>query len=258
MTMDKMENIREVTLKELWQLLLQRLGVMILAAAVAVTGLFLVNAATYEPMYSSTATMYILRQSDSDASSAGDVANDFSVALKVVNDCTYMLKSHLVLDQVIEQLELDMDYNTLYDSVSTANPEDTRILEVTVEANTPELAQIIVNKLCQIGPVEIAEAMGFEQINLFEYGTLSKDPCNRMGLMTYALVGICVAVLMYAVFLLMYLLDDRLRTAEDIEKGLGVSILGEIPDIEAPKPMSKIYGNGTLTGSRRKGGKKHG
>lgn len=254
--MNSNQNMRIVTLKDLWDLLMQRFLIILLAAVAAVGVLYGVNAATQEPLYESTATLYISRQSD-ESTSSGDASNDFSLALKVINDCTYLLKSHTVLDQVIEELSLTMDYDELYSAISTHNPDSTRILEVTVEASSPQLAKRIVDKICELGKDSITEAMGFEQVNLFEYGVLNQTPCNNTSMLTYALVGMIAAVFVYTVFLLIYLLDDRIRTTEDIENYLGLSVLGEIPDgKEASKNKYGYYrGYGYGYGKKPKKGK---
>lgn len=250
----RMDNtkFREVTLGDLWDLLVRKLVVLVLATVVAVAGSVAIVKMTYTPQYASTATLYILRQSDRDSSS--DTANDFSLALKLVNDCTYMLKSHAVLDEVIDQLDLDMTYEDLYDRIETNNPSDTRILEVTVTMGTAEEAKEIVDTLCQIGPQAIANAMGFEQLNLFEYGTLEQEPCNQVGMMTYGLVGIAAAVLTYCVYLLRLLLDDRIHSGDDLEQRLGVSTLGYIP--HADRRHKDGYGYGAYAPGGKKPQKK--
>lgn len=202
---------------------------MVLAAVISIGAFGVFKLVSYEPMYKSTATLYILRQNDESITS-GDASSDFSLALKVVNDCTYLLKSHTVLDQVIRDLDLDMDYEVLYERVSAYNPSDTRILEVSVEAEDAAKAKQIVDKLCQIGQQSISDAMGFEQVNLFAYGTLEKEPCNSTSLLVYIIIGAAAAILMYSVFLVAFLLDDRICTSDDIERYLHLSILGEIPD----------------------------
>ena len=179
MTTKESTGVRIVTLKELWNIFVHRLWVMILAAAVAAGGLFLINRLTFVPAYSSTATLYILRQDSESAASSAD--SDFSLALKVVNDCDYLLKSYSVLDQVIQELDLDITQEDLEKQISTSNPDDTRILEVTVESSSPELAKQIVDILCEVGQEKITEAMGFRQVNLYEYGTLETEPCNIYG-----------------------------------------------------------------------------
>ena len=96
MTTKANANIRVVTIIDLWYIFVHRLLVMALAVVVAVGGLFIINRVTFVPAYSSTATLYILRQNE--ATSTGNSDSDFSLALKVVNDCDYLLKSHSVLD----------------------------------------------------------------------------------------------------------------------------------------------------------------
>lgn len=255
--MDKNGNARVVTLKELWDLFLKKLWALFLAAALAGGGLLALNVVTYVPEYSSTATLYILRQDEN--ISSGDAANDFSLALKVVNDCTYMLKSHVILDDVIETLDLDVTYEELYDQVSATNPENTRILEVTVISSTPEKAKQIVDVLCTIGAEKIDDAMGYEQVNLFELGVLNRKPYNGYGLWACVLVGGLAAILMYAVFLAVYLLDDRIHGDDDMEKLLGLSVLGDIPNADAPHKdvygYYGAYGYGQKSQKKRKGDK---
>lgn len=254
--MDSNVNLKTATLKDLWGIFIHRLWVMLLAACVCSGAFFLFNYITYEPQYSSTATLYILRQSD--AVTASDANSDFSLALKVVNDCTYLLKSHTVLDEVISSLNLDMEYDDLYDCVSTSNPEDTRILEVTVKAGSPELAKRIVDQICIIGAQSIEVAMGFPQVNVYELGTIDPEPCNRVRMLSYALIGLTAAVLIYAVFLIVFVLDDRIKTDEDIERVLGLSVLGNIPRADSKRngkygyyKVRLPYGYGQVNGKER-------
>lgn len=251
--MDNHENSKVVTLNDLWELFLHRLTIIVLAAVAAVLAFAGVTFITYEPMYESTATLYILRQSN-ESTSSGDASSDFSLALKVVNDCTYLLKSPTVLNQVIDELNLTLSYEELYDQVSTYNPSDTRILEVSVEAQTPELAKQIVDRICEIGQDSITSAMGFEQVNLFAYGSLDREPCNTTSVLVYLIIGVAAAVLAYSAFLVAFLLDDRIHSAEDIERYLHLSILGEIPDAkEAIGDHYGYYAYGGKKASKRKG-----
>lgn len=255
MTTKDNANVRVVTLKDLWGIFIHRLWVMILAAVVVAGGMLLINRLTFIPTYTSTATLYILRQ-DNDTSS-GNSDSDFSLALKVVNDCDYLLKSHSVLDEVIQELNLEIDYKILSKSVSTSNPENTRILEVTVKSDSPENAKNIVDALCEIGQEKITEAMGFQQVNLYEYGTVNEKPCNTTSMTTYLLAGMIAAILVYSAFLIVFLLDDRIRTEEDIERYLGLSILGDIPNANDKKNHQygyyKAYGaQGKKDGKRRR------
>ena len=229
--MNENTNMRVVTLKDLWNIFIQRLIPIVLAAAIAMVLSIAVSNMAYEPKYSSTATLYILRENEGMTTSSGEANNEFTLALKIVNDCTYLLKSRTVVERVIADLGLDMTYKELRGMISTNNPTNTRILEVTVTADSPEAAKVIVDRLCEVGKDSITEAMGFDQVNLYEYGALEKQPANSINPLTHIIIAAALAVGVYIIFVLAYLLDDRIRTQEDIERVLGLSILGEIPNL---------------------------
>lgn len=239
-------SMRVIALQDLWDIFIHRLWVIVLAA-VLVTGAYIAfDKITYVPEYESTATLYILRENEGE--SAYRSSDDFSLALKVVNDCEHLLKSHSVLDEVIALQNLDLTYDDLYDKVSASNPTDTRILEVTVKSDSPYNAKRIVDNICNVGTVKIEQAMGFQQVNLYEYGIIDNEPCNKTSITTYLILAVIVMVLTYSVFLLKFLLDDRIRTEEDIERYLGLSILGDIPNMNDTKNKKnkgyyRAYGN---------------
>lgn len=238
--MNKKVSTREISLEDLWQIFVQRWGWILVATVIFVTGFFVYNKITFVPRYESTATLYLLRQ-ESKADSPTALVSDFSIGLNVVNDCTHLLKSHLVVDQTIEKLRLDTTYEELSGSISTFSPEESRVMEVSVVADSPEKAQKIVNKLCEIGQEEISKAMGFQQIRLFEYGTMEDKPCNAKGIGTFLRYGLVFAALVYCLFLLLFLLDDKIYTEEEVERYLGLSVLGDIPNVNSNKKKKGYY-----------------
>lgn len=252
---ETINSFRIVTLKDLWSIFVHR-AIIIILAAVTVSGTYLtMDRLAFRPMYESTATLYLLRENEDMSVSSGEATNEFNLALKMINDCTYLIKSRTVVNQVIRDLELDMEYSRLCGRISTNNPTNTRILEVTVQAESPEQAKRIVDRLCEVGQLKIADAMGFQQVNLYEYGSLNEAPCNRSSIATYILIGVVVATLVYSVFLLTFLLDDRLRTEEDIEGLLGLSILAEIPNLGGIQKRRYGYYRGYGYGKRSYGQK---
>ena len=75
--------------------------------------------------------------------------------------------------------------------------------------------------------------MGFQQVNLYELGTTDPDPCNSTRMLTFAFAGVVAAVVTYVIFLIIFLLDDRIKTDdENLERYLGLSVLGNIPNAD--------------------------
>ena len=232
-----------ITLRDIWELFLQRLVIILLVAAISVAVFYVYNSATYTPMYQSTATLYIAGDDAYEGTSSADAYNNYSLALKVVNDCDYLLSSRSVVDQLIQEMGLKVGYSVLQSRISTNNPSNTRVLEVTVEAESPELAKQIVDRLCEVGVDKINnDAMKRENyVQLYEYGNYSGLPCNGTPRVTYVIVGSVAAVLTFGLCLLFFLLDDRIRSADHIEQILGLSVLGDIPDANSAGPKGR-YG----------------
>ena len=229
--------LKTVTVKDFLTLFVARLWLIVLVPAVCMGIVFVQQHFFFHPEYRSTATLYILKQENE--AGYNYTNSDFSLALDVVNDCTYILKSSVVLDQVIQSLELDMSYDELYHCIETENPSDTRILEVSATTHSASLSKKIADEVCAVGIDAITEAMGFEQVNLYAKGLESSEPSNAWGLLGYLLTGIMAAVATYSVILIVYIFDDCIRTKEDIEAYLGVSILGDIPNFNEG---AKMYG----------------
>lgn len=237
--MTKDQNVKTVKIKDMWQVLISHILVIAVAAVACAVVVFAVSKLAVKPKYESTATLYILNQdNEKNASSA---STDFSLALNVVNDCTYLLKSHAVLDEVIDELRLDISFDELASCISTENPDKTRVLEVTVKANSPQEAKRIVDAVCSVGTEKIMDAMGFKQVNLYEKGTIPTEPCNNIALKAAFLAAVAAAVIAYGMFLVIFVFDDKLRTEDDIERYLNISILGRIPNSEDVKNSKGKY-----------------
>ena len=228
--MNENNNQQVITVRDIWELFLQRLVIILLVTAISVAGFYVYNKATYVPMYQSTATLYIAGDDSFEGSTSADAYNTYSLALKVVNDCDYLLSSRSVVDQVIQEMDLSTVFSVLQSRISTDNPSNTRILEVTVEAETPELSKQIVNRLCEIGEEKINAVMGANYVQLYEYGTQNNIPCNATPKSTYLIVGFAALIVTFGLCLMLFLLDDRIHSTEHIEQLLGLSVLGDIPD----------------------------
>lgn len=235
--MENKDNVKVILLSDLWEIFVSKFWIMLVAAVVAVGIAVAFVSMTFVPRYNSVATLYILQQEQT-----GPDTNykDFDLALKIVNDCTHLIKGHSVLDGVIKELELNESYAELRKSVSIANPTDTRILEVSVVSDSPRKAKMIVDAICTVGTKKITEAMGYEQVYFYEEGILNYNPCNKVSYNTYLIIGLMAAMAVYGIFFMCYILDDKIRTDEDIKNYLDLSILGDIPSYDESK--KKKYG----------------
>ena len=232
----------------------KKILVVVAAAVAAVAILFLYNLVTFVPEYESKSTLYVVKQNSGADGNTTLSASDFSMALDVVNDCTYIIKMETVLDQVIKELNLDTDYETLRRQISTNNPNGTRILEVKATASTPELAEKIAEVISRVGAQKINSSLGFKQVNISEEARITTVPCNKPGLRSYVLAGMLSAVVACGIYVVLYLTDDGIHSDDDVEQYLNLSVLGRIPDFAIVSRQSNYrYG---YTANNRKLSKK--
>lgn len=217
-------------LMDIWHIFIWHLVPMLAAAALAVAGLYAYSRFFKAPKYKSTATVYILKQEREGDSSY--TQSDFSLALNVVNDCVYMIKSSEVLDEVIKELGLDMSVTDLTKCITTRNPDGTRILEISVETTSPEQSKLIVDAVCRIGAEKISATMSLDQVNIYSFGKVPTKPSNTTGILRYTAVGIGAAVIVFFAYFIAFLCDDKIKSEEDVEKYLNLTVLGIIPNAE--------------------------
>lgn len=226
--MEQNETGKSVELIELWRVFTANVWMIVIVGILVFAAVAGYSVATYEAEYTSTATVYLINQKEN--SSASPTTSDFSLALNTVNDCTRTFKSHFVLDAVIDRLSMPITYEQLNKMITIENPASTRYLEISVTSKNANDAKVIVDNLCEIGAVSIVEIMGIDQVNIVDKGTISETPSNSaITLMTFV-IAIAAAVLVYICCLLKYMFDDSINEPEELEKFLGLSVLGVIPN----------------------------
>ncbi len=187
----------EMTLNDLLKFTGKRLWILLLAAVVGVGGLLGWHSLTWEPLYEATATVYILR----DGADTDD-AEDLSASLKLVPDCAAMLQSHRVLSVVVEELGLEQSWEQLCSRVKVYNPEETRLLEVSVRDESPERAAEIANALCCYGAEIAEEVLGRSQIRIFDEAAAGNVPANRPSPWAFLLAGAVAAGIAWCALLM--------------------------------------------------------
>ncbi len=252
--MENNETQNSLSLSDLWNIFTSHYIIIIVAAVLVFAVVTSYSVITYQPEYTSSATIYILRQ-DNEGGGSSVSSADFSLALSTVNDCTVLLTSHIVLDRVIEKLGMTIEYEDLKKMISIRNPPSTRILEVSVRAPSPSDAKIIADELCRIGAQLIIDTLGINQVNLIDEGTYSEIPSNSMITPYSYVAALLAAVVTFGIYVLIYILDDKIKSADDVEKFLGLTVLGLIPNFkEEYGAWSRKYKYGKYYGYQQYGG----
>lgn len=226
-----MENHREndaieVDLLEIISVLFSRFWIIfgsgLLAAAIG----FVISMFVLTPTYESTTKIYILNKSESTTVTYSDV----QMGTQLTKDYAELINSRYVLEEVIRILALsEMEYQDLLDMVSVQTPTDTRIVSITVTDTDPQQARDIANCIREVAGEHIQNVMDIDAVNVVEEANMPTDKAGPSVPKWTLFGGVLGAFLVCVVILVHYLLDDTIKTSEDVEKYLGLSTLALIP-----------------------------
>ena len=112
-------------------------------------------------------------------------------------------------------------------------------MTIAVENEDPELARDIADALRQTASNEIVDIMGIEAVNTIEEANLPTSPSSPSVMKNTALGGILGLVLSAGIIIIIFLLDDTIKTPDDVENYLGLSVLTSIPIQEGEEKVKK-------------------
>lgn len=252
MNVNENNDALSISLKEMLSLFMKRLWLILLVALIAGSSCFAYLTATYEEEYTSKSTIFLFYKEEGRSGSAA--MSYLEVALYTLNDCKQILTSRRVLNSVIQDITEDesipnrwkkeinlLGYSGLKRSISISNVSDSRVLEISVRSSDPEFSKVVVDRICSYGANEIKYYMGFDQVRVIDEGTLNYSPSNPVGILIPLAMAFAAGFLVFAIFLIIRLSDNKVNSAEDIEKYLGLSVLAEIPAYNATTRMKRYY-----------------
>ena len=236
----KVENndVVEIDLMEIFGLMLHRLWLIILCAVVVGAAAFGVSRYVLTEKYESTTRIYVLNRQNDDTLTYSDV----QLGTQLTKDFTQIIKSRYVLEQVIEICGIQDTSASLSSRVSVDTQSDTRIVSITVTDTDPAMAQYIANELREAAAQRIVSVMDIQAVNVVDEANLPTSPSAPNVLRWTAIGFLLGAFLCMAVVLIQFLLDDTIKTSDDIEKYLGLSTLGMIPIREEKEKEEKSHG----------------
>ena len=226
--MNDKNNGAYVDFSRLFAEFIPRLWIILLTVIVFVAAAYGYEQYMKQPLYSSTATIYIGSKDNDNSVNMGEV----SLATYLTKDYEELITRRIVLDGVISQLGLSTTPAALKGQVSVSNPANTRMLDIKVIDSDPVRAKNIADSICAIGSQKIVELMGVDQVNLVDSGSLSYSPIksdSTSNLFLAGLVGFFVSV---AIIAIVIITDDKIKVPDDVERYLGLPVLGATPFVE--------------------------
>ena len=223
-----MEDEETIDLMEIARLLWAHIVQIVAAAVAAALICLLVCMFALTPKYQASINMIVNTRQDTTTTFTND---NFTSAKNLISTYAVIIKSNTVLNEVIDTLDLDMTYGQLYGMVSVTSVDDTQIMKVAVTDIDAKRAGEIAQTIADIVPdvlVEKVEAGSCKTVSDVAINPNKVFPQTKKYVVMAGLLG---AVLVCGVLVLAHLLHDTIVDDEDVQKKLGLPMLGLIPEV---------------------------
>lgn len=226
---------REIDLGEIVHLLLSKLWIIILSGVVFCLATVMGTMLLVTPKYESTTKIVVLSKQDSNTLTN----QDMQISTSLTKDYVELIKSRTVTEGVIAQLGLDMTHEQLLKKLSVDTPTDTRVVSITIKDTDPYTAAEIANAVRDVASKHIQQVMDIKAVNVVETANIPDKPSSPNTLKR-GLIGVLLGILLSLVIVVVvYLMNDTVKTPEDVEKYLDLSVLGTIPYVAKLGKKSK-------------------
>lgn len=215
----------EIDLLELWQAIMHRLWLVILAGVAFAGAAYLFTTYMITPMYTSSSTMLVITKETTLASLA-----DLQLGSKLTEDYGILINSRPVLQQTIDEVGLNMTYQALRNRIEIETPNDSRMLIISVEQPDPAMAKEVVDTLAQISSDYIADKMEVTAPKIIEEGELPASPSSPNLVRNVAIGGLLGIVAACFLICMGVILNDSVQTEDDVERYLQLPVLATVPE----------------------------
>lgn len=190
--------------------------------------------------YAARTELFVRAQS---GGSAQELVNANAYVQSRVQSYVRLVRSDVVLSQVVDELSWDTTVGALSNQVSAEAPADTVLLNVTAVDSDPERAAEIANAVADVlqevvdemEPSRTAEGAPVIGITVVDRATPPSAPSSTRLEMLVLLGAVSGAALGFTLAIATHVLDMRLRRPEDLAELTDAPVLGYVPSISVPK-----------------------
>lgn len=181
-----------------------------------------------KPQYNSSVT--VLLTGDEAQGEKQVTQTDLNLNSGLISTYGSIAKSANVLSKVIENLGLDISVQNLQKNLTVAEIKNTQFLKITVENQNPETAMKIANEISKVFVEQIKTIYNIQNINIIDTAEISNTPCNINHIKDMAIALMAGIFTSGVLILILYILDDTIKSEKDIPVNLKLETIGTIPN----------------------------
>ncbi len=182
-----------------------------------------------DPTYTAVTKLYVV------SASTDSLVNlsDLQISSSLTADYEHLILTRPILEQVITNLGLEDVYTTetIKETITITNPEDSRMLYISIETKNPQHSMDIANEIAKQTVEQLGDLMDSTPPKIAEKAVYPEKPTSP-SLVQNIIIGCMLFAITYiAVLLVRFLMDNKIDSEQDVEKYLGMPPISIIPEM---------------------------
>lgn len=223
-----MENNEYIDMKKILNIILSKKIFIALIILLSLVMSYFYSYYYKKPQYNSSVT--VLLTGDEAQGEKQVTQTDLNLNSGLISTYGSIAKSANVLSKVIENLGLDISVQNLQKNLTVAEIKNTQFLKITVENSNPETAMKIANEISKVFVEQIKTIYNIQNINIIDTAEISNTPCNINHIKDMAIALMAGIFASGVLILILYILDDTIKSEKDIPVNLKLETIGTIPN----------------------------
>ena len=219
--------MEEIDLKEVLNYFKSKILWIILAVVLVVGAGNIYKAVTRVPLYNSDTSIILV--SSNNQSNAN--LSELQVNKNLVSTYTEIIKSRKVLEPVIKNLQLSYSYSELKSNVSVAAVGDTQLIKISVSDKVEYKAMVIADEIAKVFISEVKDIYKLDNVKVVDKAVMPTKPYNINYLKDNAIFVAIGLVISCGIIFIIYYFDTTIKTSEEIESKLGLTVMGTVPNV---------------------------
>ncbi|MEH7335236.1 Wzz/FepE/Etk N-terminal domain-containing protein [Neobacillus drentensis] len=220
-----------INLKELLQTLKKRLLLIISITVLAGIISALITYFYLTPIYQSSTKLLINQTKDNQTTlNSSDVQVQANIQL--IDTYNEIIKSSRILNEVAQKIDAGITAGQLNGQIEIVKSQNSQVVTIVVKDANAKLAAEIANTTAEVFQKEIVKIMKVDNVNILDKATVNPWPVEPNPVRNIAIALVIGLVAGIGIAFLLDYFDSTIKSEQDIERELGVTVLGNVAIID--------------------------
>lgn len=219
--------MEEINIKDFFNYLKKYILIICGVVVIFVIGVFTYDKSIKKPLYTTYTTIILTKSNEAQASTT-ITQNDILLNQKLVETYTKIIKSKLVLDQVISETGITYTAEELGQNVAVEAYENTEMLKISVTDSDPELSASIANSIAQVFSGEVAKIYQMNNISVIDIAQVPEEVSNDTLTRDFFIALFISIFGSIGVIFIIYYFDDSIKLTDDLDEEIGMPVIAKV------------------------------